>query len=78
MQQTPTYHSITELQLRKEQLRNDIHKDSSDISKKWKSLFAKPKTTHKKGFNLASFVNTGAGLFDGFMLAWKLYNKFRK
>lgn len=78
IQQATRYHSLTELQLRKEQIRNALHKNQTDIGKKWKSLFEKPKMKSKKGFSLASLLNTGAGALDGFLLAWKLYKKFHK
>lgn len=78
LQPTATYSSLLELQLRKEQIRNAIHKDNSDIVTKWRSLFTQPKTNQKKGFTMATLINTGTGLFDGFMLAWKLYKKFRR
>lgn len=79
-QQPTVCSSLAELQLRKELVRNAIIKDNADIAAKWKSLFSKPQQTVGKGknFSMASLVNVGAGVFDGFMLAWKLYKKFHK
>lgn len=78
IQQTPAYHSLEELQLRKEQLLGDIRNDSNNMTKMWRSLFSDRSSNSKKGLNMATVINTGAGLFDGFMLAWKLYKKFRR
>lgn len=78
MQQQPTYRSLEELQQRKEQILTAIRNDNKAIGKNWQSLFYNHESSRKKGFSMATLVNTGAGLFDGFMLAWKLYNKFRR
>lgn len=76
--ETVRFNSLLELQLRKEQTRNAIGKDSADIASKWKSLFSKHKTKRKKGWDMTSLVNTGVGALDGLMLAWKLYRKFHR
>jgi len=78
LSETTRFNSLLELQLRKEQLRNAIGKDGASISDKFKSLFAKPKVKQKRGFNMSSLVNTGAGALDGLVLAWKLYRKFHR
>lgn len=78
MQQQITYRSLAELQERKDQIQRAIRIDNKDIIKKWRSLFYEHKKSRKKGFSMVSLINTGAGLLDGFMLAWKLYNKFRR
>lgn len=76
--QPTTYRSLTELQLRKEQLRNALHKDNDELVSKWRSLFKPQPDKQKKRFTMSSIVNTGASAIDGFMLAWKLYKKFHK
>jgi len=76
--QAVAYRSLVELRLRKEQIRNAIHKDNSDIADKWRSLFKKPEGKKKKSLTVSSLVNTGAGVFDGFLFAWKLYRKFHR
>ena len=77
-QQQTSYGSLDELQLRKERILNEIRKNNNEIGQKWHSLFYNNTPGRKKGLNMATIVNTGTGLFDGFMLAWKLYNKFRR
>lgn len=79
MQPAAAYRSLVELQLRKEQIRNAIHKDNADISNKWRSLFKKSESKRKKGgLTLYSLVSTGAGALDGLLFAWKLYKKFHR
>lgn len=77
-QQIPAYRSLEELQRGKEQILEKIRKDSADFGSKWHSMFYDNTASSKKGLNMSTLINTGAGLFDGFMLAWKLYKKFKK
>lgn len=77
MRKTETYNTLHEIRLRKEALLAEIRMDNQRINILWKDLFRKPEPK-KKGFTLASLMTTGAGVADGFMLAWKLYRKFKK
>ena len=77
MKKTEAYSTLHEIRLRKETILSEIRNDNQQISILWKDLFRKPEP-RKKGFTLANVTNTGAGLVDGFMLAWKLYRKFKK
>lgn len=77
-QNIPEYSSIEDIRLRKEEILKAIRLDSGEIGVKWKSMFSAQEQRTKKGFNMASLVNTGTGLVDGFLLAWKLYRKFRR
>lgn len=76
--ETPVYHTLDEIRLRKAQLRTDIAKDSNQVEKLWNRLFHKQasgkQTPSKK---LSSLVSTGASVFDAFVLGWKLYRKFK-
>ena len=75
------YSSLTEIRLRKELLRKEIETDDAKIKKLWHSLFTKPdalSSKASKGRRLQSMINIGAGAFDGAILAWKLYRKFKK
>lgn len=77
MRKTETYNTLHEIRLQKEALLAEIRMDNQRINILWKDLFRKPEPK-KKGFTLASLMTTGAGVADGFMLAWKLYRKFKK
>lgn len=79
--ETPTYNSLAEIRLRKEFIRKDIEMDDAKIKKLWHTLFTKPDALSKnasKGKRLQSMFNIGAGAFDGALLAWKLYRKFKR
>ncbi len=69
--------SLSEIEERKEYILSEIRNNSTQINKKWHSLFQEP-SEKKRGFNVSTLMNTGAGLVDGFLLAWKLYHKFKK
>lgn len=78
MEKKENYNTLHEIRLRKELILSEIRRDNQQINVLWKELFRKPEQNRKKGFTMASLMTTGAGLADGFMLAWKLYRKFKK
>lgn len=78
MEKMENYNTLHEIRLRKELILSEIRRDNQQINVLWKELFRKPEQNKKKGFTMASLMTTGAGLADGFMLAWKLYRKFKK
>ena len=77
MEKIETYSTLHEIRLRKELILSEIRKNNQQINVLWKDLFRKSEPK-KKGFTLSSLMSTGAGIVDGFMLAWKLYRKFKK
>lgn len=77
MEKTNAYNTLQEIRLRKQVLLSEIKRNNQQINILWKNMFRKPEPK-KKGLTLASLMTTGAGLADGFMLAWKLYRKFKK
>lgn len=77
MEKTNAYNTLQEIRLRKQVLLSEIRRNNQQINILWKNMFRKPEPK-KKGLTLASLMTTGAGLADGFMLAWKLYRKFKK
>lgn len=75
------YSSLTEIRLRKELLRKDIQADDEKIKRLWNTLFAKPSALTRSASpssRMKSLFSIGAGAFDGAVLAWKLYRKFKK
>ena len=75
------YNSLNDIRLRMELLQKDIEADDAKIKTLWKSLFVKPDVLSKTaspGKRLSSFLSIGAGAFDGALLAWKLYRKFKR
>jgi len=77
MEKTNAYNTLQEIRLRKQVLLSEIKRNNQQMNILWKNMFRKPEPK-KKGLTLASLMTTGAGLADGFMLAWKLYRKFKK
>ncbi len=75
------YGSLNEIRLRKELLRKDIEADSAKIKALWTSLFVRPDALAKKATpskRMQSLFSIGAGAFDGALLAWKIYRKFKR
>ena len=75
------YRSLNDIRLRKEALRKSIEADDKKIKTLWNSLFTKPDAFKKdasRGKRLQSMMSIGMGAFDGALLAWKLYRKFKK
>ena len=75
------YNSLNDIRLRKESLRKSIEADDKKIKTLWNSLFTKPDAFKKdvsRGKRLQSMMSIGMGAFDGALLAWKLYRKFKK
>lgn len=76
-----SYGSLSDIRMRKEQLRNDILKDDQKIKDLWGNIFHKPDVLRKDigpSKRAMGLINTGAGLLDGLLLGWKLYKKFKK
>lgn len=77
----PQYNSLNDIRLRKEALRKSIEADDKKIKTLWNSLFTKPDAFKKdasRSKRLQSMMSIGMGAFDGALLAWKLYRKFKK
>jgi len=75
------YSSLNEIRLRKELLQKDIEADDAKIKALWHSLFVRPDALSKKATpskRMQSLFSIGAGAFDGALLAWKLYRKFKR
>jgi len=75
------YRSLNDIRLRKEALRKSIEADDKKIKALWNSLFTKPDAFSKeasRGRRIASMISVGTGAFDGALLAWKLYRKFKR
>ncbi len=76
-----SYKTIEEIRLRKAMLLKDIQKDDSHMRNQWHSLFSKPVALRSNvvpSKRINSLMSTGAGIFDAFILGWKLYRKFKK
>ena len=69
------YKTLKAISERKRQLLTGIRADHAQMDKLWKDLTTKHEQP-TKGLRMADMLNTGAGIFDGAMLGWKLYRKY--
>lgn len=72
------YKSLDDISTRKAKLLNDIRKDQKEMGALWNSMFQPEQKSKKKGFSLHSMMNTGIGVLDGAIFAWKIYRKFKR
>ena len=75
------YKSLNDIRLRKESLRKSIEADDKKIKALWNSLFTLPDAFSKnasRSKRITSMISIGTSAFDGAILAWKLYRKFKK
>ena len=71
----PTYSSLDDIQARKEELKNEIHQQSGQISALWHDLTA-PQESSSKGEIIASLVSNSITAIDGFLLVRKLVRSY--
>ena len=70
-----TYRSLDDIRARKAVLREQLESGNTTMKTQWNTLFHKPKS-NVPSKRVTTFMTTGATLFDGILLAWKLYNRF--
>ena len=69
------YKSLDDIRARKQTLRKELEANGLSMKTQWNGLFRKPKN-QTPSRRLTTFMATGASVFDGILLAWKLYNRF--
>lgn len=72
--------SLEDLNHQKEMLKSQIEAKDRSIKKMWAELFHEPakKTPSTPSARLAKALSIGSGVFDGALLGWKLYRRFKK
>ena len=73
--QKSDYHTLEEIQLRKEELQADIQKEGDQIGLLWRTLFA-PQKASSKGELVAHLVTNSITAIDGFLLVRKLFKSY--
>lgn len=73
---TTAYHTLEEIRQRKEQLSEELQKDSTRFSTLWGQLFVKRKDVTKGEF-IASMVTNSITAIDAFLLVRKLFKNYR-
>ena len=69
------YSSLEEIQLRKDELKDDIQQQSEQIATLWRNLIT-PKSANSKGELVAGLVTNGITAIDGFLLVRKLIRSY--
>ena len=69
------YYTLEDIQLRKEELQQELQKKSEEISCLWNGLFT-PKKANTKGELVANIISNSITAFDTFMLVRKLMGKY--
>ena len=72
----PTYHTLEEIQIRKEELQSNIQQENDQIGILWRTLFA-PQKASSKGELVANLVANSITAIDGFLLVRKLMKSYR-
>ncbi len=70
-----TYNTLEEIQLRKDQLSQDIERDSELIHNLWDDVFKKKEDT-TRGEYIASIVTNSIAAIDAFLLVRKLMKTY--
>lgn len=73
---TQAYRTLDEIRQRKEQLSEELQKDSTRFSTLWGQLFVKRKDLSKGEF-IASMVTNSITAIDAFLLVRKLLKNYR-
>lgn len=72
-------HTLEEIVMRKDMVRENLHNDDKKIKELWGSLFEAPNLkSQTPAKRITGLMNVGTGFIDGAILAWKLYRKFKK
>ncbi len=75
---TIKYHSLEDIKHQKEMALTKIRSNNKEMSFLWKTLTERPKQSSGKTFTFSNVMKTGIGVFDGLLLVWKLYRKFKR
>ena len=72
--------NLSDIQTRKETLRQAIKTDEEQVTKLWQRLTTPVQTTSlmTPSRRVAGLMSTGMNVVDGLLLGWKLYRKFGK
>jgi hypothetical protein len=70
-----TYHTLEEIQQRKDELQSGIQQQGDQIGTLWRGLFA-PQKANSKGELMAHLVANSITAIDGFLLVRKLMKSY--
>lgn len=70
-----SYHTLEEIQARKEELHSQLQAHSEQIAVIWEELFV-PKKANTKGELVTTIISNSITAFDAFMLVRKLMKQY--
>ena len=73
--QTPQYNTLEDIELRKDELKAQLDKESDKVGTLWRSLWAPPKS-ESKGELIANLVTNSITAIDAFLLVRKLMKTY--
>jgi hypothetical protein len=71
----PHYRTLEEIQLRKDELLDDLQRDNEKFTKLWDHIFTKQESTSKADY-IAGLVSNGFIAVDAFLMARKLIKNY--
>ena len=71
------YQSLDDIRRKKEALREELAQNRSEVSELWHELFH-DKPAVSKGERFSQIIDTTLSIYDGFMLARGLMNKYSR
>lgn len=79
MTETVQFNSMEDIERHKAALRGKIDEKDREIHRLWNELFHEKKpTADTPSARMTKILSLGTGVFDGAMLGWKLYRRFKK
>lgn len=79
MTETVQFNSIDDIERHKSALRGKIDEKEREIQRLWNELFHEKKTAAETpSARMTKMISLGTGVFDGALLGWKLYRRFKK
>lgn len=72
----PSYRTLEEIRQRKEQLYEDIQRDTQQFSTLWNQIFVRRKDV-TKGEYISSLITNSVAAVDAFLLVRKLIKNYR-
>lgn len=72
---TQNYNTLEDIRLRKDELKEEIHKKNEQIGDLWNNLVT-PKPASNRGELAANIIGNCITAFDTFMLVRKLMNRY--
>ena len=73
--QTPQYNTLEDIELRKNELKAQLHDNSDKVGTLWRGLWA-PQKSESKGELIANLVSNSITAIDAFILVRKLMKTY--